>query len=275
MTVVPVTVNNRRFNRLPKEVQDIFIEVGRDMEAKAGPFTTELVAKILKVLKEKGVKIVSVSDSEREAWSKMLVDEPAKIAKKFEAESKLPVTEVMKAYIAATESLGHKWPRKATWTRNDRYHAERAGRRCTVSALLARARPLLERPAVLWHRARLQGTAMRKFLLGVDALTKAMMIFTAFCALGIAFLILVEVFARNAGLQFYGAAEYIRNFLIVIVFLQLPFAIRVRGMLVVDIFVDSLPKRAAVPVSIVGDFLGLLFFGAVAAAPWIPPSQRG
>lgn len=113
MTVVPVTVNNRRFSRLPKEVQEIFIEVGRDMEAKAGPFTTELVAKILKVLEEKGVKIVSVSDSEREAWSKMLVDEPARIAKKFEAESKLPVTEIMKAYIAATESLGHKWPLKA------------------------------------------------------------------------------------------------------------------------------------------------------------------
>ena len=113
MTVVPVTVNNRRFNRLPKEVQDIFIEVGRDMEAKAGPFTTELVAKILKVLKEKGVKFVTVNDSEREAWAKMLVNEPARIAKKFEAESKQPVTEVMKAYIAATESLGHKWPLKA------------------------------------------------------------------------------------------------------------------------------------------------------------------
>lgn len=123
---------------------------------------------------------------------------------------------------------------------------------------------------------------MRRFLQGVDALTKAMMIFTAFCALGIAFLILVEVFARNAGLQFYGAAEYIRNFLIVIVFLQLPFAIRIRGMLVVDIFVDNLPKRAAVPVSIVGDFLGLLFFGAVAVgsmepaiAAWVEGQYEG
>lgn len=114
---------------------------------------------------------------------------------------------------------------------------------------------------------------MKKFLQGVDALTKAMMIFTAFCAFGIAFLILIEVFARNTGLHFYGAAEYVRNFLIVIVFLQLPFAVRVRGMLVVDIFVGSLPKRAAVPVSILGDLLGLLFFGAVAAGSLDPAIQ--
>ena len=114
---------------------------------------------------------------------------------------------------------------------------------------------------------------MKKFLQGVDALTKAMMIFTAFCAFGIALLILIEVFARNTGLHFYGAAEYVRNFLIVIVFLQLPFAVRVRGMLVVDIFVGSLPKRAAVPVSILGDLLGLLFFGAVAAGSLDPAIQ--
>ena len=58
-----------------------------------------------------------------------------------------------------------------------------------------------------------------------------------------------------------------------IVFLQLPFAVRVRGMLVVDIFVGSLPKRAAVPVSILGDLLGLLFFGAVAAGSLDPAIQ--
>ncbi len=113
MTVVPLTVNIRKFNSLPKEVQDIFIETGRDMEAKAGPFTNELVAKIHKVLESKGVKFVKVNDAERKAWATMLVDEPAKIAEKFEAESNQPIKKVMKAYIAATESVGHKWPLKA------------------------------------------------------------------------------------------------------------------------------------------------------------------
>lgn len=106
---------------------------------------------------------------------------------------------------------------------------------------------------------------MNNFLRGVDSVTKAMMILTAFCAFGIAFLILVEVTARNTGIRFYGAAEYIRNVLIVIVFLQLPFAVRIRSMLVVDIFVGSLPQRFSVPVAAFGYLLGALFFGAVAA----------
>jgi TRAP-type C4-dicarboxylate transport system permease small subunit len=97
---------------------------------------------------------------------------------------------------------------------------------------------------------------------GVDAITKAMMVFTAFCALGIAFWILLEVVARNTNLHIYGAAEYISNFLIVIVFLQLPYAVRTRGMLAVDIFIDNLPARAGVPVYVMANLLGIFFFGA-------------
>jgi TRAP-type C4-dicarboxylate transport system permease small subunit len=98
----------------------------------------------------------------------------------------------------------------------------------------------------------------------LDAITKAMMIFTAFCALGIAFLILAEVMARNLGIQFYGAAEYIRNVLIVIVFLQLPYAVRIGSMLTVDIFFNTLPRLSRVPIAVFGYMLGIAFFGAVA-----------
>ena len=91
-----------------------------------------------------------------------------------------------------------------------------------------------------------------------------MMIFTAFCAFGIAFLILAEVMARNLGIQFYGAAEYIRNVLIVIVFLQLPYAVRIGSMLSVDIFLNVLPRRSRIPLAVFGYALGIVFFGAVA-----------
>jgi hypothetical protein len=43
----------------------------------------------------------------------MLAAAPQDIAKKFEAENKLPMTRVMKAYIQATESEGYRWPVKA------------------------------------------------------------------------------------------------------------------------------------------------------------------
>jgi TRAP-type C4-dicarboxylate transport system permease small subunit len=97
----------------------------------------------------------------------------------------------------------------------------------------------------------------------VDAATKAMMVLAAFCAFGLGFLILFEVSARNLGIRFYGAAEYIRNTLIVIVFLQLPYAVRIRSMLAVDIFVHRLPPASRTPIDVAGNVLGIVFFGAV------------
>lgn len=105
---------------------------------------------------------------------------------------------------------------------------------------------------------------MDSFLRGVDALTRAMMVLAAFCAFALAFLILLDVLARNTAIRFYGVPEYIRNWLIVIVFLQLPFAVRIRSMLAVDIFVGLLPPVTRTPIAIFGYALGALFFGAVA-----------
>ncbi len=113
MTVTPLTINVRKFNSLPKEVQDIIVEVGRDMEARAGAFTRELVDKTLSAVKSRGVNIVNVSEAERATWAQMLADVSGKIGARFETETKLPVREAMKAYIAATEAAGHKWPVKA------------------------------------------------------------------------------------------------------------------------------------------------------------------
>lgn len=110
MTVASLTMNNRRLSRLPKEVAEIIVQVGREMEDKSGPFTQELVNKYVKTLKDKGVKVVVVGLPERKAWAELLAAAPAKIATKFETENKQPLRKVMKAYMAATESFGHKWP---------------------------------------------------------------------------------------------------------------------------------------------------------------------
>ena len=114
---------------------------------------------------------------------------------------------------------------------------------------------------------------MTSFMRGIDTVTKGLMVFTAFCAFGIAFWILLEVVARNSNLHIYGAAEYISNFLIVIVFLQLPYAVRMHGMLAVDIFSANLPPRAAVPLSILASLLGIVFFGLIAAGSIGPAVQ--
>lgn len=113
MTVTPLTINLRKFDRLPKEVRDILVEVGRDMEARAGPTTTALINNSVKLVESKGVKVMTVSASERAAWARMLADVSGKIGARYETETKLPVRKAMRAYIEATEAAGHKWPVKA------------------------------------------------------------------------------------------------------------------------------------------------------------------
>jgi hypothetical protein len=43
----------------------------------------------------------------------MLANSPREVARKYEAENKLPMQKIMKAYIDATEAAGYKWPVKA------------------------------------------------------------------------------------------------------------------------------------------------------------------
>ena len=111
---------------------------------------------------------------------------------------------------------------------------------------------------------------MNKIMRAIDSLSRGMMVLTAFCAFAIAIAILIEISARGMGFKVYGTAEYIRNTLIIIVFLQLPYAVRNRAMLAVDIFVNSLPRSVALGVNLLGCVLGVAFFGLVCAGAWEP-----
>ena len=111
---------------------------------------------------------------------------------------------------------------------------------------------------------------MKNKLSAIDAVTKSMMVLTAFCAFAMAIFILIEISARLLGLKFYGTAEYIRNTLIIIVFLQLPFAVRWKSMLAVDIFVNFMPRIVKKGTAILGCILGIIFFGAVILGAWEP-----
>jgi TRAP-type C4-dicarboxylate transport system substrate-binding protein len=113
MTVTSLTVNTRRFDRLPKDVQSIILEVAKEMEVLSGKVTRETGEKTVTAIKSRGVSVVKVSEAERKAWADMLVNSPRDIAKKYEAENKLPMTQVMKAYVQATEAEGYRWPVKA------------------------------------------------------------------------------------------------------------------------------------------------------------------
>lgn len=105
----------------------------------------------------------------------------------------------------------------------------------------------------------------------LDRVARATMILAAFCAFALAFLILIDVSARALSIKFYGVAEYVRNTIIVIVFLQAPYAVRIASMLRVDIFVNALPDRLRGPLLVLGNVLGLVFFAGIAAGA-VPPA---
>jgi TRAP-type C4-dicarboxylate transport system substrate-binding protein len=110
MTITPIHINLRRFQRLPKEVQDILVEVGRDTEAFAANYTQEMIDKYDGIITKNGAKIINVDEAGRKAWADALKDTPGEIAVKFDRESKIPMGAAMKAYIAATEAEGYVWP---------------------------------------------------------------------------------------------------------------------------------------------------------------------
>jgi TRAP-type C4-dicarboxylate transport system permease small subunit len=104
----------------------------------------------------------------------------------------------------------------------------------------------------------------------IDQLSRCLMIVAALCAFALMFLIMTDVTARNLNIRFYGVAEYVRATLIIIVFLQLPYAVRIRSMLNVDAFVHLIPERGRVPMDVIGSALAILFFGTIAVGAFHP-----
>ncbi len=104
-----LTINSRRFERLPKEVQDILLEVGREYEEQTGIVNEANYAKQIAQLKELGAIVNQIDDSVRVEWATSLKDWPKEKAKELDAAG-LPGTEVLKAALEEAEKLGHKWP---------------------------------------------------------------------------------------------------------------------------------------------------------------------
>jgi TRAP-type C4-dicarboxylate transport system substrate-binding protein len=104
-----MTINKNKFNRLPKDVQDIIVEVGKEFEAKTGTVNEENYPKQLAQLKTLGVNVKSVPDSVRVEWANSLKDWPQAQAADLDKQG-LPATLVLKTTLEESEKIGHKWP---------------------------------------------------------------------------------------------------------------------------------------------------------------------
>jgi TRAP-type C4-dicarboxylate transport system substrate-binding protein len=109
MTWHGITINKSRFNRLPKDVQAILVEVGREYEALTGTVNEENYPKQMAELKSAGAVIKSVPDSVRLDWARSLKDWPQQRATELDKQG-LPGTQVLKLTIEEAEKMGYKWP---------------------------------------------------------------------------------------------------------------------------------------------------------------------
>jgi C4-dicarboxylate-binding protein DctP len=104
-----LTINKARFDKLPKEVQAIILDVGKEYEAMTGTVNEANYPKQLDELKAKGTKVRKLPEIVRAEWAKSLADWPREKAKELDAQG-LPGTQVLEATIVAAERAGHKWP---------------------------------------------------------------------------------------------------------------------------------------------------------------------
>ncbi|MEP4380165.1 MAG: TRAP transporter small permease [Alphaproteobacteria bacterium] len=103
-----------------------------------------------------------------------------------------------------------------------------------------------------------------------DLVSRALMTLAAFWAFGLAFYILVDVVARNLGVQIDGTAEIAANSIVIIVFMQIAYCIHIRGMLRADMLTSVLPESATKILRLFSAILGALFFAAIVIGTFEP-----
>jgi C4-dicarboxylate-binding protein DctP len=104
-----LTMNTARLNKLPKEVQDIILQVGREYETLTGTVNQKDYPKQMAQLKAAGAVVKTLPESVRVEWGTALQDWPQQKADELDKLG-LPASQVLKATIEEAEKLGYKWP---------------------------------------------------------------------------------------------------------------------------------------------------------------------
>ena len=104
-----LTINSAKFAKLPKDVQQIIVEVAREYEARTGTVNKDNYPKQVEQLKRLGTTIKAVPASVKLDWANSLKDWPQQKAAELDKQG-LPASQVLKLTLEEAEKLGHKWP---------------------------------------------------------------------------------------------------------------------------------------------------------------------
>ena len=113
--VVPfnsITINMDKWKSLPKEVQDILVEVGKEYETKEPEYIVEVYARDVEKMKTEGVKVYSLPRAEQETWAAAIPDCVSVMVKELN-ERGYKGTEIVNRYYELLEQNG--WAKVRAW----------------------------------------------------------------------------------------------------------------------------------------------------------------
>ena len=107
-------VNKRTLEKLPKEVQKIFIEVGRAYADEFAKVQMATADQALKTMIAAGAKVAELDPAERKRWADTLPPLGREWAADLDAKG-MPGTRILKSYVEGLSAGGVQFPRD--WTR--------------------------------------------------------------------------------------------------------------------------------------------------------------
>ena len=109
MPVNALTMNERKFNSLPADMQQILMDVGRAYEEQSGASLNGRQESGLKGLADVGANIKKLSAEARAGWAVSLAGFPNRQAKDADGRG-MPVSDVLKTYLSKVSEMGYAWP---------------------------------------------------------------------------------------------------------------------------------------------------------------------
>ncbi|MBI5606060.1 MAG: TRAP transporter substrate-binding protein DctP [Deltaproteobacteria bacterium] len=107
-----VAINLDKFNTMPKNLQNLFIKVGKDVQKRHAEFTNKTVEQAIATMKAHGVTYFGyLPKADIAEWASQVPDTAATMCKSLEGQHP-QIWSMAKRLIELAEQTGHKWPRK-------------------------------------------------------------------------------------------------------------------------------------------------------------------
>lgn len=104
-----LSINNDTLASLPEEVREIILEEGQTWNEEGAQLTAQLQEEALDTMRDAGVRVVELTDEQKEAWAAELPNIPAERTQEI-SDAGQPAEAVYR-YIELLEEAGHDFPR--------------------------------------------------------------------------------------------------------------------------------------------------------------------